>query len=536
MHPTTATDLVTRLRADCAGLGRELVESGHRLTPDEAFGLAGELQGLVNAAEGAQGLAAACGARVEHTLHEPTWRERVHPVGFVDEMAPAEMSAATGLTEGLAGRKVALGAALASRFPHLRDLVLAGDLPAASAHKVVDACAGLDPEACARVDAALAPRLAGMDPARVARAARETAARVAADQVAAQQERTRRGRTVQVRPGDDGLTEWWALLPTETSAAMVAAVEDLADRHRADDPDLTMAQARADALCDLVLENVTVSAQVTLGIPVISDPAAPRPSAPDPSTPDPSTSGPTGSGPAAADEPGGPTTRRVRVEHDDDETVVDAVTGVETRYADLTAASREELSWVTVPADDHLAPDLRFTSQTVLSNGAAVSGCDLPGVGFVPAGVVAGMLRALPLDVTRAMFEADTGTLVSTTSRAYTPPTAVRTFVTTRDGTCRMWGCMRSAVHLDLDHTEPWPDGATAPVNLAGLCRRHHRLKQQGRWRYVLRPDGTVIWTGPAGQRRVTEPQHRLLPPPWPPPVTAPPRTPWTHPALPPPF
>jgi len=107
-------------------------------------------------------------------------------VGFVDEMAPAEMSATTGLTEGLAGRRLSLGAALASRFPRLRDLVLAGELAGASAQKVVDACAGLDPEACAHVDASLATRLVGMDPARVARAARDTATRVAADQVAAQ--------------------------------------------------------------------------------------------------------------------------------------------------------------------------------------------------------------------------------------------------------------------------------------------------------------------------------------------------------------
>jgi Domain of unknown function (DUF222) len=498
MDPITATARVARLRRECADLGRELVGAGHRMTPDEAFELAGQAQRLVNAAEALVMTSGAFGARVEHTVHEPVWRERVHPVGFVDEMAPAEMSAATGLTEGLAGRKVALGAALASRFPRLRDLVLAGDLPAASAHKVVDACTGLDVDACARVDSALAPRLAGMDPARVARAAREAATRVAADQVAAQQERTRRGRTVQVRPAEDGLTEWWALLPTGTSAAMAAAVDDLADRHREADPGLTMAEARADALTDLVLENVSVDAQVTLGIPVVTH---------------------TTTDPQEASGDAGPGRRRVRVERDDDETVIDAVTGVETRFADLTEASREELSWVELQGDD-LAPDHRFTAQALLPSGAAVSGCDLPGVGFVPATVVAGMLRTLPLDVTRAMLEADTGTLVSTTSRAYTPPKAVRAFVSTRDGTCRMWGCTRSATHLDLDHTRPWPRGATSPTNLAGLCRRHHRLKQQGRWRYTLSPDGTVTWVGPTGQIRVTEPQHRLLPPPTPPPST----------------
>ncbi len=127
--------------------------------------------------------------------------ERVHPLGYVDAMAAAEMSLATGVTEGLAGRKAALGAALGERFPAMRDLVLAGDLAVSSAHKVVEACAGLDVDACLHVDADLAPRLAEMDPARVTSAARTVAARVAADQVAAHAATTRRCRTVEVRPG-----------------------------------------------------------------------------------------------------------------------------------------------------------------------------------------------------------------------------------------------------------------------------------------------------------------------------------------------
>jgi hypothetical protein len=489
MDPTTATDRVARMRRECASLGRELVQSGHRLTPEEAFELAGQAQRLANAADGLVMAFGAFGARVE----TPSWEtgvetERVHGVGFVDAMAPAEMSLATGVTEGLAGRKVTLGAALAARFPRLRDLVLSGEVPAASAHKVVDACAGLDDPACAAVDGALAPRLPTMDPARVARAAREVAGRVAADQVAAQQERTRRGRTVQVRGGDDGLTEWWALLPTEASVAMAAAVDELATEYRAVDSSLTMSEARADALSDLVLENVTVSAKVTLGVPVITDTAPPEPGGAD-----------------------GPQSHRVRVDWDDDDTVVDHATGVETRYADLAPASREELSWVEVPVDDAVAPDPRPCGQALLPSGAAVSGADLPGVGFLPASVMANLLTALPLDVARAVLEADTGTLTSVTSRAYTPPAAMRELVTTRDGTCRMWGCSRPAVRADLDHVDPWPGGETTPVNLAGLCRRHHRLKHRGRWRYLLAPDGTVTWIGPRGQTRTTEPQHRVV-------------------------
>ena len=62
----------------------------------------------------------------------------------------------------------------------------------------------------------------------------------------------------------------------------------------------------------------------------------------------------------------------------------------------------------------------------------------------------------------------------------------------------------------DLDHIEPYvsidhggPPGQTAASNLAPLCRRHHRAKTTGRWRYQRDPDGTFTWHGPhtAGYR-----------------------------------
>ena len=86
----------------------------------------------------------------------------------------------------------------------------------------------------------------------------------------------------------------------------------------------------------------------------------------------------------------------------------------------------------------------------------------------------------------------------------------MRRFVATRDGTCRMWGCSRTAEHVDLDHTRPWPRGSTTPQNLVALCRRHHRMKQQGRWRYRLHSDGTVTWVSSTGRTRTTEPEHRV--------------------------
>ncbi len=468
-----------RVREELTALGRELLEGGRGLSSQEAFGLAGSAQRVANAADALVALGSAWGARVETTMWESRPCERVHPVGFVDPMAGSSLALESGLTDGVAGRKVALGAALRERFPALLDLVVCGDVPAQTAHKVVDACAGLDHDACARVDAALAPRLAGLDPARVAGEARRVAARIAPRQLESHLAQRRRVRTVEVAPSEDGLTGWYALIPTGQSIAAWSAVESLAEDYRALDPSLSVPESRADAFGDLLLRDVTVSARVTLGVPVVAGDGGPPPLR----------------------------TTRVRVERGDDETVIDSVTGQETRYADLDDTTREELSWVEVAdvPDGDLA-----TVVAPVAPGVAVSGTELPGLGWVEPHVVAGLLRSLPLEVCRAVLDADSGTLLSHTTSAYRPPRAMREFVTTRDGTCRMWGCGRRAEHADLDHTRPWPEGATTPANLVSLCRRHHRMKQQGRWRSSIAADGTVTWTGTGGRRRVTEPAHRL--------------------------
>ncbi|MEO7421724.1 MAG: hypothetical protein ABIU87_04940, partial [Ornithinibacter sp.] len=42
----------------------------------------------------------------------------------------------------------------------------------------------------------------------------------------------------------------------------------------------------------------------------------------------------------------------------------------------------------------------------------------------------------------------------------------------------------------------------------------HHRMKQHGRWRYTLEPDGVITWISPTGEKRVTLPDHTHWPPP----------------------
>ena len=86
----------------------------------------------------------------------------------------------------------------------------------------------------------------------------------------------------------------------------------------------------------------------------------------------------------------------------------------------------------------------------------------------------------------------------------YRPSTAQQRFVRTRDTTCCFPGCNRPAQYCDVDHTIPYgANGLTHPGNLKCLCRKHHLLKTfwigRGGWSDEQLPDGTIVWTTPAG-------------------------------------
>ncbi|WP_344302036.1 HNH endonuclease signature motif containing protein [Nocardioides bigeumensis] len=83
------------------------------------------------------------------------------------------------------------------------------------------------------------------------------------------------------------------------------------------------------------------------------------------------------------------------------------------------------------------------------------------------------------------------------------PPERIRETVILRDKTCVFPGCQVDARRCDLDHIEPYnphgPPGQTSPSKLAALCRRHHRAKTAGLWRYTRLPTGVFEWRGPGG-------------------------------------
>jgi hypothetical protein len=316
-----------------------------------------------------------------------------------------------------------------------------GTLDLGRVSRVDRATDGLSAEACHDVEAQVLDRLPRLEPSRVGSEVRRVADRVAPSERRAAVELERARRDVDISPGPDGTTHWWAQLPSETSAAMWAAVTERARVLRGRDSNLTAGQARADALSDLVLGQASVTTSVTLGMPVIETPAALH---------------------LPPAEPG------------------------------------DAFFMVGAPA-------------VVGGVECWVSGVEIPKVGYIPAQAVAQVMGGPDVRVGRALLEAETGVLRETRSDAYRPPRRLREFIELRDGTCRMFGCTRPAVYADIDHAVPWPRGETTPAGLAGLCRRHHRTKQQPGWGYRLDPDGVVTWTSPTGVSRQTYPPALVL-------------------------
>ena len=97
------------------------------------------------------------------------------------------------------------------------------------------------------------------------------------------------------------------------------------------------------------------------------------------------------------------------------------------------------------------------------------------------------------------------------------PPAWMREQVILRDRHCMFPWCARDARACDLDHIDPYipidqggPPGQTRPENLTPLCRRHHRCKTSGRWRYRRHPDGTYLWQAPRGRGYAVTPNGTL--------------------------
>ena len=418
------------------------------------------------------------------------------PEGEVAEFAVDALGLALGAGAGEAGRRCDLSARAITDLRRLADLVAAGRMRERSLEVVGKETREAGPDAVAAVVGHLLDPLRGrpgstratdLDERELRKATRRILQRVEPELLADRARRNRRNALyVAFSEGPVGCTDLHATLPAETALALKEAIDAVAKQLRQADPTLTAGASRAQGLADLALRGVEVTPHVRLGLPIITSAASRLSFAP--------YAGGEGR-PAAGDAAHalhGPTAVEGRFVTGEGPDAVDVVPEEWAGNA------------ITAQVAAGPGPDGQRTW---------VSGCDIPGVGFIPADVVAALTTHLDTTVSRALVDARTGVLVETSDPRYVVPRAMRDFVTTRDGTCRMWGCTRRVARgaeqaADLDHALPYPQGATSPANLSGLCRHHHRVKHSPRWTHTLHEDGRAEWTSPAGVPASTFPAH----------------------------
>jgi hypothetical protein len=152
-----------------------------------------------------------------------------------------------------------------------------------------------------------------------------------------------------------------------------------------------------------------------------------------------------------------------------------------------------------LPAQQRLRPAVHVTVALSTLLGVDEQPGELDGIGPIPA-ALARALAHDPSGTWRRIVTDQTGRLIDHGRTTYRPPTALTEHVIARDRTCRFPHCTRPARRCDLDHVRRWIDGGTTSAeNLHTLCRRHHRLKDEGGWTARPTNHGHTRWTSPTG-------------------------------------
>jgi Domain of unknown function (DUF222) len=414
------------------------------------------------------------------------------------DSAAAEVSAASGISQGRASTDMEVGAALSTQLPQVGALLMAGGISEYLARIIVNRTSLVqDPELLTQLDTALTQ--AAVCWGGLSKKKLESAIDVLVDRYdpgALKHTRTSlRGRGIWFGHSDSGTTEISGRLPSADAALADRRLTTMATGVCKEDP-RTFEQRRADALgafgagsfhlaclcgrtdCPNSADDGRAS---NVAINIYAEAAAVA------AQPDPFEHG---EGPLPEDDTesaGGPTTE-----------------------GDSATVGDDEAEPVTAPCDRDDAAARRDSGSDI----AAVAHADkparapagvIPGFGIVPASLLAAMIA-------RGAKVRFLQSPALDPEPQYRPLTALDEWVRGRDLTCRFPNCDRPAQFCDWDHTVPYPAGPTHASGGKMLCRKHHLLKTfWSGWSDVQYPDGTVVWTTPAGRAYTTKPGSSLF-------------------------
>ncbi|WP_319456558.1 MULTISPECIES: HNH endonuclease signature motif containing protein [unclassified Mycobacterium] len=382
--------------------------------------------------------------------------------------AAAELSAALNIGHGRASGEMDLAVALRDRLPRVGALFHAGVLNGRRVWLIEQRTAHVtDPETLAALDEVIADRILGWGPLSEYKLTMTLDAEVEKLDPAAVRRVQQQMRARDFVVGTDhesGTTAVWGRLSCTDAALTRTRVDTMVRSVCADDP-RTLKQRRADAVGAVMAGSQVLSCQC-------GNPACP----------------------AVVD----------------DGRASSVVVHVITDQASVEAADADPALHGPRDADEDAQAERSRRRPVAV----------IPGHGVVPGPLLAELI-ARGARITPVL--APTGGA----EPRYRPSTALDRFVRVRDLTCRAPGCDRPAEFADIDHTVPYPAGATHAGGVKCYCRKHHLVKTfHAGWSDRQLADGTVVVTTPTGHTYTTTPGIALLFPTWNVTTPAPPSSP----------
>jgi len=417
--------------------------------------------------------------------------EVVPEILAVSEWLPHELQMAHPYSWTAVQDLVETSLVLTGRLTSTLDLLRAGRIDYVRARIMADLLGSCSEPVAHTVEAMVLPTAPGLTPGGLAAAVRRALARIDAAALRRRHARARRAADVGYYPTQDAMARLFADLPLPVAAACADAVTGYAKTQQAGGDDRPIGAIRTEVLTDLILRPwdtsrppVTAEVTIHLSIPTRTD-------LDDAST---STGGVAGTGP-------------VRRSGLDDNAAQADLDG-----HPITAAHCRELlaqlhnSRLLLALHDRNGGLQAMASHSQLRRAARRRRRRTR------------RNQETPTNLNRFGQECDGGPVdpelpdglglrPPATNHGYRPTADQDRYVRTRDRTCRHFGCTRKAVHADLDHHHPWPEGETAICNLCCYCRTHHRLKHQAPgWTRHFQDDATLTITTPTGITRTTRP------------------------------
>jgi len=285
------------------------------------------------------------------------------------------------------------------------------------------------------------------------------------------------------------------LLPAVQATAIFHRLTDIAAAVQGHDEPRTLAQLRADASIDLLLDDDARAALAASATEV--ELPAPRMPTADPSSPEGAgTSGATDRQPLRLSAtrthsrrtsgPGDEVASGHRNEPASEDGNYAEGAGAGAAVPTTTTADGGPAHSIAGVADrvsiGDIKPQVAVTVPVMTLLGHSDEPGDLAGHGPIDADTARRLAAQAP-SFLRILTHPETGIVLSVGRDRYAVPADLRSWLRLRDETCRFPGCSRRAQRCDIDHVKDWAHGgATDHHNLIHLCRKHHRLKHTTGW------------------------------------------------------